>query len=99
MAKRTVPTHTATLGEAQIIRNWRAAKRDLADAQARKDRWEAEIREFLGDNKKAVDAKGNTLVGIVDHPGQKRANLEILGHLFPDAYDATVKASPYTYLK
>lgn len=90
---------TLTLEQAQKLRWFNAAKAKASAAEKRKKELEAEVREFLGDATVGVDDKGNTLVKVMPHPGQKRADLGVLEHLFPEAYAATVKASPYTYLK
>lgn len=88
-----------TLAEAQKVRWYKAAKRKATKFAKRQKELDAQVRAILGDATVGTDDKGNTLIEVKPHPGQKRADLAILEHLFPEAYAATVKATPYTYLK
>lgn len=99
MSKPAPIKKVLTLEEAQKVRWFNAAKTKASEAEKRKKDLEDEIREFLGDATVAVDDKGNTLIKVVPHPGQNRADLGILEHLFPEAFAASIKRSPYTYLK
>lgn len=92
-------TVTLTDGQAQKVRWYLAAKQAESEAEARKKELETEIRGFLGDANAGVDEKGNILVKVVPHPGQFRADMKALEHNFPEAFVATAKRTPYTYLK
>ncbi len=88
-----------TLAEAQKVRWYKSAKKKATKALKRQKELDAEIRAILGDSTVGTDDKGNVLIEVMPHPGQRRADLTVLEHLFPEAYAATVKATPYTFLK
>lgn len=92
-------TVTLTDGEAQKVRWYLAAKEQEAAAEKRKKELEAEIRDILGDADAGVSAKGDMLIKVVPHPGQFRADMKALENNFPEAFSATAKRTPYTYLK
>lgn len=88
-----------TPGQVRAVKIFSNAKRAEAAAKARKERYEAVIREALGDVAElGITPEGLAVVEVM-HSSNSKYDAETLKTRFPEAAAAAFRSTPYTYLK
>lgn len=97
-----VSTTTAVIaldhtGAAVLIAKFEAAKAAIKALEEQKTNAEAALRELLG------DADAGTIAGVtrikVAHSSNSKIDRKVLQAAYPEAYEATLVSTPYTFLK
>lgn len=87
-----------TKTQLRAVKAFAAAKRAEDKAKKSKSRWEKVIREALGDAVQGITEDGVVAVKV-QSSSNSSFDRTVLREAFPEAFEATVRVSEYTFLK